>query len=222
MPWTTPTQAELRTMVRRDLRDTGPKYTFTDNQIIDYVNEGIIELTRAKPVEDHFFIHDASEQNNLGKIDVWLIWLRGPGTYQEVLPPLDENSPTQGWMYYSGTLSLGRVLQARFDALVESDPDYMLSCWGYRARDIFRDDAEDVVADFIDAEDEVAVRRYSRWAGYRALDGDRALFQQWQTQANNSDVSPTQLTQMLATAEQEWDHLRRKIMLPRRVPIGAR
>lgn len=223
MAWTTPTLAEMRTMVRRDLRDspTAP-FTFDDNQVTDYINEGIVELTRAKPVEDHFYVTDSTEQNNLGKIDVWLIWLKGPGTYQEVLPPLDSESPQQGWMYYNGTLTLGRTLQARFNALVESDPQYQLSCFGYRPRDIFRNDPTTELADFIDAEDEIAVRRYARWAGLKALDHDRSLFQQWQTQANNTDISATQLTQMVAGAEQEWDHFRRKIMLVRRAPLGAR
>jgi hypothetical protein len=46
---------------------------------------------------------------------------------------------------------------------------------------------------------------------------DRTLYQQWQTQANNSDVSPTQLLQMASTFKQEWSDLRKRVVRLRRV-----
>lgn len=227
MPWSTPSLDTMRILVRRDIRDSvEAPFTFDDNQVMDYINEGIIELNRTKPIEISHVIYDYPEGIELGidqnLVDVWAVQIRHTGAYEaHYLPPMSGENPSEGWVYYGKSLRFGQKT-IQFIGQHMPSPDWEIAYWAYRNRAIFRGDPGTELCDFLDPEDEFAVRKFARWAGLRSLDSDRALFQQWQQQANNSDVSATQLTQMVTTAEQEWDHFRRKIMLVRRSPIGNR
>ena len=61
-----------------------------------------------------------------------------------------------------------------------------------------------------------SVRAYAKSAGFDLLAHDRSLFAQWQGQTNNTDVSPTQMTQMAAGAKVEWDRQRGLIRVVRK------
>ena len=106
-----------------------------------------------------------------------------------------------------------RLLTAGFEQAA-----MLLVVYGYRSRDQLV--LPDQVADFNQDQDEQAVRQYARWRGLGALRDDRALYQQWQTAANNADVSPTQLTNMAQVSDSEWARTRRRIYEIRRPAVG--
>jgi len=229
--WTSPSLSELQTKLRRDLRDTNGD-AFTPDMLMDYANEGITELGRVKPIETRGLITEIPFVfEPPAPVDIWAVVLGDGSGGTEYLAPMDENVSGDGWTYYGRELIFGPRLLARLSQYIHSVgsveyPDgtlspYNIAWYGYRGRDVFDGDVDEI-ADFIDPEDEICVRRYVRWAGFRALDTDRTLYQQWQTQANNSDVSPTQLNQMVGMAETEWDALRRKVMILRHAPLGTR
>jgi len=222
--WASPTLTELQAKLRRDLRDNNGE-VFSAEQLMDFANEGIIELSRVKPNEVRGEITEAPFTLDPPPVDIWALALTVSDGRSEWLSPMDENVSTDGWLYYGRQLIFGPHLATRLGQLLVPDQPgpylYSLRWFGYIGREVF-DGTPNEVADFRDPEDEICVRRYARWAGFRALDSDRGLYQQWQTQANNSDVSPTQLNQMTSLAESEWDQLRRKVVTFRHAPLGTR
>jgi hypothetical protein len=223
--WTSPSLSDLQGRLSRDLRDTDG-VVFTPDMLMDYANEALVELSRAKPIEAWGDILALPADFDPTPVDIWALAKIDLATNNvDYLPPMDDNVATEGWLFYGGQILLGPRLQATLPDMVAPQDGSVattaLRWFGYRVRDVFDGDPDDT-ADFIDAEDEIAVRRYVRWAGLRALDGDRGLYQQWQQQANNSDVSPTQLTQMVGMAQNDWETLRRKIITFRHPPLGTR
>lgn len=60
-----------------------------------------------------------------------------------------------------------------------------------------------------------ALVAYARKEGMERLNMSRELFTQWQTQSNNSDVSPAALMNALTLARDEWRRLSRKLVVLR-------
>jgi hypothetical protein len=214
-----PTLDQLYALVGRDLTDPGHA-VFNTSQLADYINGGISEVNRVRPLESFIPIAwDVDLGLVLGPIgleDVFLVELTSSDGHQRFIPHASGPAPTRdGWDYFARTLMLG-PLWMDVATRKTRDEDWSLVLWGYKPRDPLIDDAD--VAEFIDLNDEMAVRLYCRLEAYRSLNADRGLFQQWQMQANNSDVSPTQLNGMLSTAEGSFDRQQRRIFTPRRIP----
>jgi len=148
---------------------------------------------------------------------VFQVELRSPtGSIQRLIPFAPSGVPNRdGWDYHARTLWLGPTWSAKA-AKYARDDAYNLVLWGYRSRDpvlVIED-----VAEFLTQTDEMLVRSYCKMEALRSLNMDRSLFQQWQQQANNADVSPTQLNGMLNTSEAAFDRQQRRQFLPRRIP----
>jgi hypothetical protein len=228
-----PTRVQLRGEVAQDLRDTALT-TFLPAEIDDFVNEGIAELNAVKPVEA-LESYPVEVDDGLGNItidtgsyivglsDIFNVELTVPGVDAIVIPhnandliPRERN----GWDLFAGRLRLsvywGRVVE-RYEASYPGT-GLAISAWGYALRDPLTTDAQ--VAEF-DLEDEHFVRVYARMRGFERLSQDRSLFQQWQTQTNNSDVSATQLTNMAQGSESEISRLRRRMYVIRRPVMAA-
>lgn len=216
-----PTLADLWALVGRDLTDPNNK-VFNTSQLTDYINGGIAELNRVRPMEATHTVtwDDDNDQLPLSNIPldgVWQVELRAAfGGANSIIPNIKGGQPTRdGWDFYGGTLFLGSQW---FERAVHAarDNGWSVEVWGYAPRDPLI--AEDDLAEFTDLTDEMAVRLYARMEAYRSLNVDRSLFQQWQQQANNSDVSPTQLNGMLNTAESAFDRQQKRLFIPRRIP----
>ena len=225
MAYNPPNLSQLRSNLARDLRD--PTFAaFTTAELNDYINDGISELNELRPVETRLSITDISALDSLGLDYVWKVEAHDVTTNgQNTIPPNnDETNYPNGWQYYADNLILPPALVAWYTRAFAGDvpgiPEQSLEIlvYGYALRDLLTIDAQ--VAPFESAIDEQAVRQYARWRGLDALLGDRRLFQQWQTQPNNSDVSPTQLTNMETIAESEWSRTRRRIYAIRRPAVG--
>lgn len=231
MTYAAPTLADLRVAVARDLRDA-TNDTFTLDQVLDYINEGIVEINRIRPVEDreeyegddaltdlpfnYVFMVEFCSQANAGD----------PLNWSTINPSEEEvGYGRNGWTYFGHTLHLAPQIVYSIDRAVTAltAAQVHLAIWGYVDRDLLTadtDDGEDVLAPFADGQEEFAVRKFARLAGFRALSLDRALFQQWQQQANNSDISETQLNAMVNTYETDWERLRKGLYTIRRPAVG--
>lgn len=223
-----PQLADLRVSVARDLRDPDNE-TFTPEQVLDFINEGIVELNRIRPIEaretyvgddpltslpfNYVFMVEHCVQANVGD----------PLAWSTVSPSEEEHGyGRNGWTYFGNELhfspqiayNIARAIDAYTAAQVH------LAVWGYQDRDLISGLDETEVAPFLDGRDEFAVRKYARLSGFRALSQDRALYQQWQQQANNSDISETQLNGMVNTYAGDWERVRKGLYTPRRPAVG--
>jgi len=208
--YTPPTLVDLRGRVARDLRDP-QLLTFATADIDDFINFGIAEVNRVYPlegieevdIEDVTITEYATLLTSVWRVEVWR-----NGEFNMRLTPNDADSSRGGWEIWNGNLSFPSLKN-----YLNADTD-IIRLWGYRERDTLTAE-DDVLESDIDAE--LGVRTYAAQQGYSRLISDRSLFQQWQTQSNNSDVSPTQLNGMYAMRVGEWDTLRNRIRRIRRV-----
>lgn len=212
MAYAAPSRVFLREGVARDVQD--PTFeTFTEQEINDLINEGIVELNRIRPKEyvgnvvltDGVFDYDLyalARIIGVFKVEVW----RDDAYYHSPLGAT-ENSAT-GWDFFAGRLLIPSGWA--FDATTDT-----LRIYGYADRDILTLDEE--VLDAEDAEDEHLIRAYIKHTVFQRLVADRALYQQWQVQSNNTDVSPTQLLGMEQVYRSTWDRLRNRARRLRRV-----
>lgn len=229
MAYDPPTLAELRAKVLRDLRDPNGD-TFTTSQVDDFINMGIVELNRARPIEtrteysgDTDFTTDSIPFNYVFRVDLCRQYNATDTKVWSTLHPSDTSHGygAAGWEFFGGKLILGGQLVNGIENMVElyTADQVTLAVWGYGDRDLLVGDTDEV-ADFESGQDELAVRAYAQYAGTTALNEDRALFQQWQTDSNNADVSSTQLQGMQGAAEQRWSRMRSRIFLLRHPATG--
>lgn len=228
---------DLAAKVRRALRD-GNQAVFEAEQIIDFINYGLSELSLIRPIETAITINSEEGLSGINSLDaaamtisdldsVWSVEVIGlDGTTYEgrtaIISPDDPGTNWRnGWDFVGGTLALPRHVVDTLVADWESDtPTRQLLVRGYRHRRRIDDPATDIL-DLYSLPEEQAVVTLGQQAGFEALMNDRALFQQWQTATNNTDVSPTQLSNMAYGAQSKWDRMRKHLYLIRRSPMGA-
>jgi hypothetical protein len=211
-PYAAPTFDALKDAVASDLRD--PTFqTFTETHVGSLINEGIAEVDRLRPWERFVFLGWTYPSYTM-TVDLQTImtievqdtadgwWRTVPRATHAI-----EGIAKDGWDQWGNTLFLPPGMSLNEDMVFRA-----LTYW---ERDPLTLEAQ--VAQFFDLTDEQVVRAYARWTALEMLLHDRTLYQQWQTQANNSDVSPTQLLQMASTFKQEWSDLRKRVVRLRRV-----
>lgn len=227
MAWTPPTLSQLRTKVWRDLRDPNAD-TFTTLQIDDFIQQGVAELNEIRPYEQkivyqgdqdfsvalpfsHVFAVELAIEREVGETLHW-----------DTLHPADSSYGygRSGWDYYGRRLILPGIYVQGISNLVDryTAAQVYISVWGYGERVVPTTSGE--VLDFDTFIDESITRAYAKAEGLRSLGADRALFQQWQLSSNNADVSETQLNQMLAGAQSEFDRMRKRHYTIRRTRTG--
>jgi hypothetical protein len=203
-----PTLAQLRTSVSRDLRDTGNR-TFLTAYVNDLINAGIEEVGRLYPVETIDSIDVAASTyayattlQQAFRCEVWR-----SGAFSALIPQAEEDSQS-GWDLFAGQLLLPKGI---IDGLVPATDD--LHLWGYDQRIQLVNDND--VSD-LDSTAEWGVRHYARAQAFTLMNNDRALFKQWQGQSNNTDVTLSQLSQMVSLYTSEWDRQRNYLRRLRR------
>lgn len=203
----------LRAAVASDLRDDAYK-TFTEAQIGDLINEGIAELNRVRPIErvDVIALTVGGTSYPVTLQSAFLV--EAKRTFDPAWWPIPESArldagTQDGWDLFGGRLTLP-------GGMFPLDPTTSsVRVWGYGERDNLVADTD--VPEFLDGTDEEGVRCYARWRALEMLLHDRTLYQQWQTQTNNSDISTTQLLQTASSYQQEWTNLRKRLARLRRV-----
>jgi hypothetical protein len=209
-----PDQETLRTSVSRDLHDVDNK-AFATSEVNDMINQGIAEANLLMPKEyrdtvalvDSVFEYPLTPTvTDIFRVEVWRNNQNDVLSFYAHLPPKDEDS-ISGWEWYGGSLMIPTTTD------IDTDSNDSLVVWGYQDRDPLLDDAE-VLDGNLTAE--YVVRAYCAFTAFQRLIASRSLFQQWQTQANNSDVSATQLLGMASVYSREWRELRMRVRRLRR------
>lgn len=204
-----PTLSTLRTRVSRDLRDP-TNATFTTAMVDDLVNSAIMELNRLAPRESKELIGSGFMQANPTVLEyVFRVEMQRDSDAVVVanIPPADEGSQS-GWEHWSGSVYVPKALSDTYGG------DHSLVLWGYVGRAVLTTGAS--VSDLTD-EEEFAVRLHCRLSAYSMLLAERGLFKQWQGASQNSDISTPQLQSMVSLYSREWDNMRRRLYIIRRV-----
>jgi hypothetical protein len=221
-----PTLAELVDGVYRDLADES-KVVFSTLQVEDFVRGGIAELNRVAPTDAYETIVFATDVDTGAIAEyeydilthlLYRVELRefanGSAT---PIPEPEEGQTVNGGYVFRQTTSGGHIefpkwFLDRIDPLL-----FAIRVYGYQTRPLpytIEGQASPTVA--VNSEDEYSVRMYAKSEGFDLLSHDRSLYQQWQGQTNNSDVSPTQMMQMAGNAKQDWSRRRGLIRTVRR------
>lgn len=221
MAYEPPTLSELRDKVARDVRDPDLE-AFVSDEVDDWINGGLAELNQIRPIEAVVQITDTADLADLSFSYLWkveIVNITEAGGSDIIPPNNDETKWANGWLLFANELRLpARYITWLDERLAAAgDGSVRLDLYGYTQRDALTTDEEVAEVSFAD---EHLIRQYARLRAYASLAQDRALFQQWQAQANNSDVSPTQLTNMQQVAEAEWNRVRSRNLTIRRPPVG--
>lgn len=206
----------------RDLADEA-KEVFSALQVEDFVRGGIAEINRISPQELKEVI-DTHADPITGITSLYEFELD-----MDLIYRVEVERVADGWTTLLGeavegqTVSTGWVFRRLFNGGRLEFPkwwlrevnwnQYYLIVHGYRPRPQPANLGEEVP---LSDQEEYSVRAYARAMGYDLMAHDRSLFTQWQGQTNNSDVSPTQMMQMAASAKDEWDRHRGLIRTVRR------
>ena len=204
------TLANLRTYVARDLRDTG-NATFSTAELDELINQGIDALADVQPTEvvqtfatvaAGVYTYAASSFGLIYRIDIYT----SAGTYRATLPHGDGDGPNSGWEVHAGvvylppsyTFTAGDTLRAfgygRYIQLSATSDTTDLSTSGIWA-----------VRVFVQAE------------AFQRLMTDRAKFQQWQSDSNNTDVTALHLGSLMGQARARWDRERGRMRRMRKL-----
>jgi len=219
VPYDPPQLSELYEKVGRDLRDPAHT-TFGLDVLLDFINDGLVELNETKPLQQRFAITDLTQfDDTLPFVTIYRVdSIRTDGTSGEnIIPPNNDAVAWQnGWSYFARYLRLPQYMLQQLSPAFD-DASIYLQVQGYVDRDALVDDTDVFQGDL---EDELLLRRYVKSVGFAALLADRNLYQQWQMQANNTDVSPTQLTNMSGQADQSWRHAKNRAYVIRYPAAG--
>lgn len=214
------TFAQLKTMVARDLRDPINE-TFTDAEVGDMVNAGIVEMGRLSPLKFRESITPIADtlaytlqvatfgsggdhRVNVHRVEKWDA-TPTPDRFVALLAPAKSeyvNTSLAGWELYNGVLYLTNAQEAAI-----SSGQYLI-VWGDRpyVQLVSDSDNTDLYSDGI-----LAMREFAAARAYERLISDRALFQQWQTQPDNTDIPFTGLLSLWNSWNQRWRARRREL-----------
>jgi hypothetical protein len=177
-------------------------------QAFAYEDISLLEQTDAILVSS-----TARTQIEVSRVEVWDS-TREPERFVSAVPSArsvavgrEPSSSSGGYRFWDGSLVIPNWLE---DRLI--DGTHFLRVWGYAPYDRLREDEQ--VADLSD-ELEFAVIFRAFIEGIRRLTQSRALFTQWQTRNNNTDVSVASLMSDLSTHLQEWRQMKRELVVLR-------
>lgn len=221
------TFAEIRAaLAGNELRDSG-NATFLDVVVGDLVNAGLAEVSRIIPVqfqEDIPAVADTltyqlqadalttpDRRIEVTRVEVW------DGSQSPAVPVFQVNPASgeyinfsqTGWRIWAGMLELPNAVVNWVDPTI-----HVYRVWGYRPMAKLVNDADVFEGDY---EQERAVRDYAALEGIRRLVQNRALFTQWQTRSNNSDVTPASLLSDMNLMQQNWRARKRELFELREV-----
>jgi hypothetical protein len=232
-----PTLGELTTSVFRDLADEG-KQVFTTLQVEDFIRGGIVELNRVAPtdaVEDIDFVSGQVEYPTIMTLVYGASLRDKTGRTVAVLSMLEPGQPhVYGYVHrIVGERGVIEVTPGLVDAVFADTtedanrPHIRLA--GYARRPLpypysVLSDPDDTASPLVavdprielGGDEEFAIREYAKAEGFTLLTHDRSLYQQWQGQTNNTDVSPVMMLNMASTARAEWNRRRGLIRTVRR------
>lgn len=210
--------------VQSDVQDPDGNI-FTDAVATDLVNAGIDAVSEVAPrsfVEDitpsqgefRYQLLDSTADSSVevSRVEIWDMTV-SPNRPISRVPPASEsllNSSESGWVQW------GAFLELPFAFAQYLDPaKYILKVWGYAPYTQLETGADETD---LPTRGIWAVREYAAYQAYDRLAAKRALFTQWQTQANNADVSFAGLMNALSIWQQKWERRRKQLLVLREIP----
>lgn len=225
------TYGDLQTKVSRVLQDPD-NATFDVPTIKDMIAAAWAEISRIAPErfqEDLDPVADALtyqlrtadfddpvDDIEVQRVELWDGSVTPAKALRQIEPqsahPMGLSYSQAGWVFWAGLLELpNRVV----DMIAGHESDYLIRVWGYSPWPPVEAD-EDVVP--FGAGLEEALVLYCHIEALRRLINNRALFTQWQTRSNNTDVTPAALMNDLNIAQEEWRRRSRAIFVFREAP----
>lgn len=203
------TLSDLRTYVARDLRDTGND-TWSVAELDDLINQGIDELASFYPreivsnfatVSAGVVSYAASSYTNIYRIDTY-----SGSTFMGTLSHGVGEGPDSGWELHAGVIWLPPTFTL--------PAGYVLRGFGYGA--YVQLSASTQTTD-LDSTGIWAVRMFAQVEAFAHLIADRAKYQQWQTDSNNTDVTPLALAQLYNSSLGRWARQVRRLRKVRKL-----
>lgn len=208
------TLSALRTIVRRDLRDSGATKTWSDDEVNDMIKWGVQEVSRIRPLETYeevaystpavgaFYTVDTLSIDSIYRVDVYR-----NSKYLTEVPFSQDASAGGGWDFINGKLHM--------------PPYYVmpngstLRVFGYKHYTQPTSDASSIE---LDDDGTNAVRAWVQKEAMFMLISDRVRFQQWQVAAGASDTNSIQLAQLYNAAERRWSSISKSVRRVRKNP----
>jgi len=208
------TLSALRTIVRRDLRDTGATTTWSSTELDDMIKWGTQEVSRIRPQETYeeiaytapavgaFFTIDTLTLDAVYRVDAYK-----NGKLVATVPFAQDAQATGGWDFLNGKLHMPPYLVL---------PDgSTLRVFGYKHYTQPTTDASSIELD----DDGVnAVRAWVQKEAMFMLISDRVRFQQWQVASGASDTNSIQLAQLYNAADRRWSSISKATRRVRKTP----
>lgn len=203
------TLADIRTYISRDLRDTG-NATFSVAEVDDLANQGIDALAAFYPrevaqsigtVASGVFTYSVSAFNSVFRVDIH----DSSGVYRDEIPRSTGDGRNSGWEVHASILYTPPMWK-----LTVGDT---LTAFGYAG---YTQLSASTQTSDLDASGLWAVRVFAQAQGFKRLLNDRAKYQQWQTEANNTDVGLVQLNNAYFSAQRDWASEQRRLRKLRR------
>jgi hypothetical protein len=194
------TLASLEATISAALRDSS-NATFTTTEVDALINQGIDAISAFYPKEviDYTLTVSASAfsytvpstVSHIYRVDIWT----SANTYRTTLPKANEvtEGPNSGWEFHGGILY--------FPPSYTYTAGDKIKLFGYGG--FLQLSASSSTTD-LDVSAIWALVAFCQNKAFGRLSMERGLFQQWQTQSGNSDVSMAALVQARAQARQEW------------------
>lgn len=208
------TLSALRTIVRRDLRDSGTTKTWSDDEVNDMIKWGVQEVSRIRPQETYeevaytapavgaFFTVNTLTLDTVYRVDAYK-----SSKLIASVPFSQDASATGGWDFINGKLHMPPYLVL---------PDgCTLRVFGYKHYTQPTSDASSIE---LDDDATNAVRAWVQKEAMFMLISDRVRFQQWQVASGASDTNSIQLAQLYGAADRRWTSISKAVRRVRKNP----
>jgi len=220
------TYLELRQKVGRAIQDPD-NLTFGVQTVKDVVASSWQEISRVAPeryTEDITPLDDTlsyqlradvftapNDDIELNRVEIWDGSVTPNLPSKWVVPksvhPSGLSYSQAGWEVWAGLLYLPNRYVSGIDPT-----RHIIRVWGYSPWEMPVNDSDDIS---IGASLEEALVIHTRIGFLERLTSNRALFKQWQTRSNNTDVSMASLMSDLSEAEEKWRRLSRSLYVQR-------
>ena len=209
------TLSALRTIVRRDLRDSGATPTWSNDELNDMIKWGTQEVSRVRPQETYetasytapavgaFFTIDTLTLDAVYRVDAY----NSAGKLLLTVPFSQVSEANGGWDFIDGKLHMPQYFVLPNNCT--------LRVFGYKHYTQPTTDASSIE---LDDDATNAVRAWVAKEAMFMLISDRVRFQQWAVASGASDTNSIQLAQLYGAAQRRWEQMSKAIRRVRKTP----
>lgn len=209
------TLSALRTIVRRDLRDSGATPTWSNDELNDMIKWGVQEVSRVRPQETYetasytapavgaFFTIDTLTLDSVYRVDAY----NSAGKLLLTVPFSQTTDANGGWDFIDGKLHMPQYFVLPNNCT--------LRVFGYKH---YTQPTVDASSIELDDDATNAVRAWVQKEAMFMLISDRVRYQQWAVASGASDTNSIQLAQLYSAAQRRWEQMSKAIRRVRKTP----